>query len=108
MTDTASAFRTMGSVDELDLFTVVPYYIEGVKRRISVTRIESTLYAFDDLCTKHGCPLSAGLLTGTTLMCQCGGCRWNVTTGALLQGPAEHPLRMYPVREKDGNVELQI
>ena len=101
------AYRAVGDVAELDDFQVVPYYVGHLKRRISVTRIDDTLYAFDDLCSQHGCPLSAGLLTGTTLMCQCGGCRWNVTTGELLRGPAEHPLRMYPVRQQDGKVEVQ-
>src|SRR4051795_9866108 len=45
------------------------------KLRISVTRADDRLYAFDDLCTcgDAACPLSGGLLTGTTLMCECHG-----------------------------------
>ncbi|MFV0523999.1 MAG: Rieske (2Fe-2S) protein [Acidimicrobiales bacterium] len=98
----------MGDADELNDFAVVPYYVEGLKRRVSVTRIDDTLYAFDDLCSEHRCALSAGLLTGTTLMCQCGGCKWNVTTGELLRGPARDPLRMYLVREVDGKIEVRV
>ncbi|MFV0459805.1 MAG: Rieske (2Fe-2S) protein [Actinomycetales bacterium] len=108
MTTVEDAYSTMGDVAELDDFQVVPYYVADIKRRISVTRIDDVLYAFDDLCSEHGSPLSAGLLTDTTLMCQCGGCRWNVTTGELLRGPAQHPLRMYPVREHSGKVQIQV
>ena len=41
---------------------------------------------------KQRCPLSGGLLTGTTLMCQCHGSRFDLTTGAVLNGPATEPL----------------
>ncbi|MFV0461622.1 MAG: Rieske (2Fe-2S) protein [Nostocoides sp.] len=105
---THDSYREMGEVSELDDFPVVPYYVEDIKTRVSVTRIDGDLYAFDDLCPEHGCPLSAGLLTGTTLMCQCGGCQWNVTSGELLRGPATAALRTYPARENHGAVEMQI
>lgn len=101
-------YRALGDADEFDDFPVVPYYVEDLKRRVSVAKVDGALYAFDDLCSEHSCPLSAGLLTQTTLMCQCGGCKWNVTTGELLRGPAKHPLRTYPARERDGKVEVQI
>jgi 3-phenylpropionate/trans-cinnamate dioxygenase ferredoxin subunit len=60
------------------------------KRRISVARIDGRLYAFDDLCTctEEACPLSGGLLTGTTIMCQCHGSRFDISTGAVINGPA--------------------
>ncbi|MFV0259593.1 MAG: Rieske (2Fe-2S) protein [Acidimicrobiales bacterium] len=105
---TADVYRSMGEIDELDDFTVVPYYVEGVKRRVSVTQVDGTLHAFDDLCPEHGCPLSAGMLIGTRIMCQCGGCTFDVTSGAVLRGPASSPLRTYPVREQDGTVEIQV
>lgn len=101
-------YRVLGEADDLDTFQVVPFYIEGLKKRVSVARLDGTVYAFDDLCPEHGCALSAGLLTGTTLMCQMGGCRWNVTTGELLRGPATTPLRTYPVRVTGGQVEAQV
>lgn len=107
-TDTGADFRALGDADELDTYQVVPYYVEGLKKRVSVARIDGELYAFDDLCPEHGCALSAGLLTGTTLMCQMGGCRWDITTGGLLRGPATTPLGTYPVREANGQVEAKV
>ena len=38
--------------------------------------------------------LSGGLLTGTTLMCQCHGSRFDITTGAVIDGPATEPLKL--------------
>ena len=76
-------FRTLGLADSIPNDFVVPFYLEDLKRRISIARVDQRLYAFDDLCTcgQEACPLSGGLLTGTTIMCQCHGSRFDVTTG---------------------------
>ena len=72
MTELATeAFRTVGPGDAIPNDFVVPYYLDDRKLRISVARVDDRLYAFDDLCTCTGvpCPLSGGLLAGTTIMC---------------------------------------
>ncbi len=51
---------------------------------------------------------AAGLLTGTTLLCQCHGSQFDVTSGAVLRGPAEDTLTTYHVREKDGQIQIGI
>jgi 3-phenylpropionate/trans-cinnamate dioxygenase ferredoxin component len=79
MTELApGAFRAVGPSDAIANGSVVPYYLGDRKLRISVARVGERLYAFDDLCTcaDQACPLSGGLLTGTTLMCQCHGSRF--------------------------------
>lgn len=106
---TPDAFRTLGSSDEVPDDFVVPYYLDDRKLRISVARVGDRLYAFDDLCTcaEVSCPLSGGLLTGTTIMCQCHGSRFDVTTGAVVGGPATEALNVYEVRVVDGSVQLR-
>ena len=85
---------------------VVVHYLEDRKLRVAVARVGDELYAFDDLCTcaDERCPLSGGLLTGTTIMCQCHGSQWDVTTGAVIRGPATQPLHMHDVEEIVGNI----
>ena len=110
MTDLVSEqFRTLGPGDAIPNDFVVPHYLDDLKRRISVARVDDRLYAFDDLCTcaEKPCPLSGGLLTGTTLMCQCHGSRFDVTTGALINGPAMEPLNVYDVEEVDGEIQIR-
>jgi 3-phenylpropionate/trans-cinnamate dioxygenase ferredoxin component len=51
--------------------------------------------------------LSGGLLTGTTIMCQCHGSRFDITTGAVINGPATEPLNRYEVQEVDGSIHLR-
>jgi 3-phenylpropionate/trans-cinnamate dioxygenase ferredoxin component len=88
---------------------VVPYYLSDRKLRISVARVGDRLYAFDDLCTcaDEVCPLSGGMLTGTTIMCQCHGSRFDITTGAVINGPAVYALKVYEVQEGDGDIQIQ-
>lgn len=110
MTDLVSEqFRTLGPGDAIPNDFVVPHYLDDLKRRISVARVDDRLYAFDDLCTcaEKPCPLSGGLLTGTTLMCQCHGSRFDVTTGAPINGPATEPLNVYEVQEVDGEIQIR-
>ena len=105
---TAPTFRTIDTSERLPDDYVNPYYLPDLKRRVSVARVQGALYAFDDLCPHEACPLSAGLLTGTTLMCQCHGSRFDVTNGTVLRGPAADPLARYPVREQDGQIQVAI
>ena len=110
MTDLVTEpFRTLGPGDAIPNDFVVPHYLDDIKRRISVARVDDRLYAFDDLCTcaEKPCPLSGGLLTGTTLMCQCHGSSFDVTTGALINGPAVEPLNVYEVQEVDGEIQIR-
>ena len=89
---------------------VRPYYLGDRKLRISIARVDGRLYAFDDLCTcaDQPCPLSGGLLTATTLMCQCHGSRFDLTTGAVINGPATAPLHIYAVREVDDEIRVGV
>jgi 3-phenylpropionate/trans-cinnamate dioxygenase ferredoxin component len=109
MTTETAALRTLGPGDAITDNFVVPYYLGDLKRRISVARVGGRLYAFDDLCTcaDRSCPLSGGLLTATTLMCQCHGSRFDLTTGAVINGPATEALHVYEVREVDGNIQIR-
>jgi 3-phenylpropionate/trans-cinnamate dioxygenase ferredoxin component len=105
----AAAFRTLGSVDAIPDEFVVPYYLDDLKRRIAVARVADRIYAFDDLCrcAERSCPLSGGLLTGTTLMCQCHGSRFDIATGAVISGPATERLHVYEVQVIDGGIQIR-
>ena len=111
MTELAiDTLRTVGPADAIPNDFIVPYYLDDRKRRIAVARVDDRLFAFDDLCTcgDRACPLSGGLLTGATLMCQCHGSRFDITTGAVINGPATQPLNGHEVHEVDGHVQIRI
>jgi nitrite reductase/ring-hydroxylating ferredoxin subunit len=104
------SFRTVGPTRAIPKDFVVPHYLDELKRRISVARVGDRLYAFDDLCTcaQRSCPLSGGLLTGTILKCQCHGSRFDLTSGAVINGPATQPLEMYEVQEVNSEIQICV
>jgi nitrite reductase/ring-hydroxylating ferredoxin subunit len=40
-------------------------------------------------------------------MCQCHGSRFDITTGAVVRGPATEPLRRHEVHEVDGSIRVR-
>jgi 3-phenylpropionate/trans-cinnamate dioxygenase ferredoxin component len=77
------------------------YELDGTA--VTVANSEGRLYAFDDTCTHMGCSLANGRLDGTTVTCACHGSQFDVTTGSVLRGPAQRPVRYHEVRiDSDG------
>jgi nitrite reductase/ring-hydroxylating ferredoxin subunit len=65
---------------------------------VNVANADGHLYAFDDTCTHQACSLANGELEGTTVTCACHGSQFDVTSGTVLRGPAERPVRSRAVR----------
>ncbi len=76
--------------------------------RVAVAHVENDLFAFGDECTHEGCSLAEGELgeKEDTVVCPCHGSEFDLATGEPVEGPAEDPVPVYAVREKEGWVEL--
>jgi 3-phenylpropionate/trans-cinnamate dioxygenase ferredoxin subunit len=66
--------------------------------KVNVANASGHLYAFDDTCTHMGCSLANGDLEGITVTCACHGSQFDVTSGAVLRGPAQRPVRSLPLQ----------
>src|SRR5262249_35609186 len=64
--------------------------------------------AFDDTCTHRGCSLASGKLDGTTVTCPCHGSQFDVTSGAVVRGPATRPVRSRLVEVKGNDLLVVI
>ena len=79
------------------------------EREIALARLEDGSWvAFDDACTHEECPLSEGDLDGDRIICFCHSATFDVRTGAVLEGPAEEPLAVYPVRIENGELQVAV
>jgi nitrite reductase/ring-hydroxylating ferredoxin subunit len=89
--------RTVDDADAIANGSVAPYYLDDRKLRVAIARVDDRLYAFDDLCTctNERCPLSGGLLTGTTIMCQCHGSRFDISTGAVTASQVDNTIQIH-------------
>ncbi len=71
-----------------------------------VCRTRDGLFALDDLCTHAEARLSEGRLKGHRLQCPLHAGTFDVRDGSVLHPPAMRPLRTFPVRVRDGVVEV--
>jgi 3-phenylpropionate/trans-cinnamate dioxygenase ferredoxin subunit len=99
-------FTTVGPVDSVGAGDLKAFEIDGVK--VAVANVDGTLHAFGNVCTHRQCPLAKGDLEGTTVTCPCHGSQFDVTTGAVLSGPAEDPVPSYLVRIEDDAIQISV
>ena len=70
---------------------------------VAVFNVNGGFCATQAACTHKQGPLNEGPLDGSTVTCPWHGSRFDVCTGAVLQGPAKDPLKTYRVTV-DGEV----
>lgn len=78
--------------------------VEG--RAVAVFNLGGEYYAIEDVCTHDGGDLAKGELEGEEIICPRHGARFSVRTGAVLAPPAYENVRTFPVRVRDGWVEV--
>jgi 3-phenylpropionate/trans-cinnamate dioxygenase ferredoxin subunit len=76
--------------------------------RIAIAHVENELFAFGDECTHEGCSLAEGTLgqREETVVCPCHGSEFDLRTGEPVDGPAEDPVPVYPIRVQDEWIEV--
>jgi nitrite reductase/ring-hydroxylating ferredoxin subunit len=95
----------VGSEKDVPVGAVVLFQVEG--EPIAIANIEGKFYAIDDVCSHRGCSLSEGMVEGTSITCPCHFSVFQVTDGAVLDGPATRPQRTYAVEVTDGKISVQ-
>jgi nitrite reductase/ring-hydroxylating ferredoxin subunit len=98
-------FTTVGRADEIAEGKVTAFEVAG--QQVAVVRIEGALYGFGDTCTHRGCSLTPGEVLGTAIECECHGSVFDMTTGAVVEGPAEDPEPTFPVRDEGGELQIE-
>jgi nitrite reductase/ring-hydroxylating ferredoxin subunit len=76
--------------------------------RVAVANVAGTFYVFGDTCTHLQCSLAQGDLEGTVVTCSCHGSQFDVTSGAVLRGPAQEPVPSFATRVEDDAVRMEI
>lgn len=79
--------------------------VEELERPLIVTQSKRQVFhALDSQCTHQGCEVEA---TMPTLDCPCHGSRFKLD-GRVEEGPAERPLKSFPVRREDDVLVIEL
>jgi nitrite reductase/ring-hydroxylating ferredoxin subunit len=73
-----------------------------------VVHVEQELFAIADECPHDLGSLAEGELGGEeeTVICPEDGSEFDLRTGEPVAGPAVDPVRVFPVRDRDGWIEI--
>ena len=73
-----------------------------------VVRLAEEVFGLSNRCTHMGCFLSEGRLQDHVVTCTCHGSKFDVRSGAVVDGPAEASVPTYPVVIQAGKVHLTL
>ena len=74
---------------------------------IAVFNMDGDLYAIEDICTHDGAELTGGRIEGDQIICPRHGARFSIKTGEALTAPAYDPVTTFPVRVKNGMIQVK-
>ena len=82
--------------------------VDSNGQSILVANVNGAYYAIRNICTHMGCHLSEGVLKGSRVQCPCHGSTFDVTTGALVKGPAKDPESSFKVIVRENEILVDI
>ncbi len=74
---------------------------------VAVFNLDGAYYALEDLCTHLGSDLSSGWVEGEHAVCPWHLAEFSIRSGAAVKAPAYEGVHTFPVRVRDGIVEVR-
>lgn len=75
---------------------------------IALVNRNGNIYAFEDICSHDGGHISEGELDGEKVICPRHFAEFDILSGKALCMPATQSIEVFPVRIKDGMVEVLL
>lgn len=86
-----------------------PAFVRVDDISLVIVSAEGRHWAIEDLCSHASCAFSDdGEIDGLTAVCDCHGSEFDVRTGAVLAAPATDPIRTFPTRIANREVEVYL
>lgn len=77
-------------------------------RNVLVAHAESGVFVSDEMCTHEDARLCDGNLNGHIVKCPLHGSRFDLTTGEVLDDPADENLVTYPVTIENNTIYIAL
>ena len=93
-----------GRVGQIPVREWVVLVINGTE--VALFNLDGEYFAIEDVCSHYGSPLSTGWLEGDHIVCPRHLAEFCVRTGAVRKAPAHAPVHHFPVRVREGIIEV--
>ncbi|MCL6452957.1 MAG: non-heme iron oxygenase ferredoxin subunit [Alicyclobacillus sp.] len=100
------AWIDIGEESDIPVGNMRYYSIQDIE--LDVYHLEDGWFATADLCTHEDCSLSEGDIEGNEIVCWCHGGAFDIRTGAATRMPCVRPVETFPVRVRDGRIEVDV
>ncbi|MER9178421.1 non-heme iron oxygenase ferredoxin subunit [Mesorhizobium sp. M0955] len=94
------------ALSDLEEDTVTPAEIDD--KRIAIYLIDNKVYATTNVCSHAFALLSDGWLEGTLIECPLHGAQFEITSGEVVQGPADCPITVFETKVESGQVLVRL
>ncbi len=101
-----SDWADVGDIADLEASSHLEAEVDGF--RVRVTRVNGTLYAFEDRCTHDDSPFDDATIEDCEIICPRHGARFSLRSGEALSPPAYEPLRIFEVRRAGERIEVRV
>ena len=101
----AAKTYTVGKTTDVKVGSARMYNVAGIPLLVTQPK-KGVFKAFSPICTHEGAPLNG--ISGTSLVCNSHGARFNTTTGAATAGPTRKALKAYKVTISKTSVRVTI
>jgi 3-phenylpropionate/trans-cinnamate dioxygenase ferredoxin subunit len=100
-------FHPLADAAEIPPGACKPFSVGGL--RILIANLSDGLHAVENRCSHANSPLDARrIYRGGQVACPIHGARFDLRTGAAKSPPAFSPLVTFPVRVRNGRIEVAL
>jgi 3-phenylpropionate/trans-cinnamate dioxygenase ferredoxin subunit len=99
-------FTAVVAVGQIEEKSFSAFEVNGTE--LVICRLRDEYFAVENLCSHALARFNEGRLRGYRIMCPLHGATFDVRSGACTGAPATRPIRSFPVRVRDGQIEVAV
>ena len=102
--DPSTPLKEVARVGDVPPGTATTVEVDG--RQLALVNVDGAFCAVQGQCPHAGAPLGEGKVDGWALECPLHAASFDVRSGEVLGGPADQPVRTYPVHVEGDAVKV--
>jgi nitrite reductase/ring-hydroxylating ferredoxin subunit len=99
-------YTAVAAVGQIEEKSYSAFEINGTD--FVICRFRDEYFAVENLCSHALARFNEGKLRGHRIMCPLHGATFDIRTGACTGAPATRPIRSFPLRIRDGQIEVAV